>query len=373
MKKIIIILGILLAVGIQTANSENQTEISLLTCSGGDEIFAAWGHSALRVTDKSNSSDLVFNFGLFDFDTPNFSYKFVKGNLKYKLGVHKSNLFIDSYTTDGQQVIEQVLNLSDETETQIIERLKFLYQPENRYYYYSFLDKNCTTELRDLLLNNTSTDFKAAPVATTQRVQINEYLQDKLWLKFGMNLLLGPSLDREINSFETMFLPAYLCNGLTNINVDNASIIAKEIIHNPLEEQEVSYPFLINPLFVFSLLLLVALLVKSSKLQLAYLLVTGLTGLVIFMVWIITDHQELKSNFNLLWCSPLYLLSVFFQWKKKIKLQYYLSGLLQLLILTMAVIWITNMQGLDFAYIIVAITLSVYNFRIIKTGLKVSS
>ncbi len=135
----------------QSSYSGNHLEISILTCSPGDEVYSVFGHSAIRIKDKDQSLDWVYNFGMFDFESPNFTFKFIRGKLKYYLGIQKTKDFLEQYTRQDRLVIEQKLNLSEKQKIQFITRLNFLYRPENRQYYYSFLKKNCSTEIRDLL------------------------------------------------------------------------------------------------------------------------------------------------------------------------------------------------------------------------------
>ena len=97
MKRNIILTLTLLIFGIQNVYPDNNFEISLLTCSSGQESYESWGHSAIRVIDYDNSTDITYNFGVFNFNTPNFYLKFIQGKLKYKLGIHSTNAFIDSY------------------------------------------------------------------------------------------------------------------------------------------------------------------------------------------------------------------------------------------------------------------------------------
>ena len=57
-----------------------RLQISVLTCDAGEDIYTAWGHTAIRVIDSIQGSDYVFNFGTFDFETPFFISKFIKGS-----------------------------------------------------------------------------------------------------------------------------------------------------------------------------------------------------------------------------------------------------------------------------------------------------
>ena len=63
-----------------------QAEISIITVGDGKELNDTWGHSAIRVLDQSNNLDQVYNYGMYDFDTPNFYTKFAQGKLLYDLG-----------------------------------------------------------------------------------------------------------------------------------------------------------------------------------------------------------------------------------------------------------------------------------------------
>ena len=367
MKKLIIILSFLLSLGINNTYSENNIEISLLTCSSGAETFTAWGHSALRIIDKEANIDIVYNFGLFDFDTPNFYLKFIKGKLKYKLGVHDTYHFYNSYFEENRQIIEQKLNLSDENEIKIINRLEYLYRPENRYYYYSFVGKNCTSELRDLILENVETNFENTLTQKSYRDQLNEFLNDKLWVKFGMSLIMGYKIDRNVNKFESLFLPDYLYLGLNDLQTEDHSIVKEEQVYNKVDSSRNTYPFIINPIFIFSLILVLIVILKSNYVQIPLQVILGITGLVILIVSLYTEHTELQYNLNILWINPIYIITAF-QFKNHPKIRKYLSLFLQALILIMIAIWIFGVQQFDLTFLLICSTLTVFNIRIIAAS-----
>lgn len=52
--------------------------ISILTCSPGNELYSLFGHTGIRVVDKANNMDIVFNYGTFDFATQGFYFKFAR-------------------------------------------------------------------------------------------------------------------------------------------------------------------------------------------------------------------------------------------------------------------------------------------------------
>lgn len=324
-KGLLVLVSFLLFYNFSSAN--NSLRISLITCSGGSELYSTFGHSALRVIDSSKNQDIVFNFGLFDFNTPNFYLKFMQGKLNYMLGVQYTQDFIEAYKFDKRGVVEQVLNLTEDQEIKIVERLLYLYQPQFRNYLYSFLFKNCTTELRDLIYDGLNLD--KAPlekkIGKTHRELIDIYVGNMKWTKVGINLLLGSSLDRDITVYESMFLPDNLFDVLGKAESKDGKIVKETIVLNDVKRDpsEGKTPFLLSPVFLFTLLLtlMVASLFVSKLVILDKLLlgVVSVFGIVLPVIVIITDHVELLNNYNLLWCNPVYLivlLSLIYKWRK---------------------------------------------------------
>ena len=57
----------------------DSIRISLLTCAAGEEIYSLFGHTALRYENYTRGTDIVFNYGIFDFSAPNFVLRFTLG------------------------------------------------------------------------------------------------------------------------------------------------------------------------------------------------------------------------------------------------------------------------------------------------------
>jgi hypothetical protein len=66
-------------------NLSVYSEISIITAGPGTELYEAFGHSAIRIKDPVLKLDLIYNYGMFDFDAPNFYSNFTKGKLLYSL------------------------------------------------------------------------------------------------------------------------------------------------------------------------------------------------------------------------------------------------------------------------------------------------
>ena len=353
-KLLLLTIFLVLIGGSIKATGYENSRISLLTCTGGNELYSIFGHSALRVVDDSSGVDIVFNFGLFDFNTPDFYLKFMQGRLNYMLGVQSTSDFMFQYSYEGRGVYEQVLHLSPSQKVEIMDRLTFLYRPENRYYLYSFLFKNCTTELRNIFKNYIQ--FKEGVEEYNFRELINGYVKDSKWTMTGINLLLGSNLDRRISLWEGMFLPDKLFDGLKGFTDD------KELLPRDRKSFVEPTPFLLSPLFFSFILLLLVILsrfVKSMrKIQLGALSLFALLGITLPLIILLTDHVELHANYNLLWCNPLYLvLLVLFPFGAKVSRVFrLLTVLLMAFSLSVIVVWLNGVQGWLPEYVIVVVS-----------------
>src|SRR5688572_8563867 len=127
MKKLtlLLILAYSVCVG-QTARLSAKAEISVITCGPGqDELYTAFGHSAFRVYDPVNEIDWAYNYGVFDFNQPNFYLNFAKGYLYYRLAVQDYQRFEYMYKYFDRYVHEQVLSLTQEQKQKLFDYLEW--------------------------------------------------------------------------------------------------------------------------------------------------------------------------------------------------------------------------------------------------------
>ncbi len=368
MKRVLFIFLILISIPVAKAQEQYQRpEISLLTCSSGDELYSIFGHSALRLRYPDSGKDMVFNFGLFDFNTPDFYTKFIKGQLKYMLGIQTMPGFIEQYKYEGRGVKEQILNLNPEQNDMIVSRLEFLYQPENRYYLYSFLYKNCTSELRDIIYSVTDSnrELLANSAKVTDREQINGYISG--WTKFGINLILGSGLDNEIDLRQSMFLPENLYSVLSlSINGEEPFVKQELVIvpdsQEPGKKDRFLY-YLTNPVpvLIFLLLAVVFLFFRrgcSGWADNLYITLIAILGAVLTVIILITEHRELYSNYNLLWCNPLYFLVVIASWRGWKKTERLLSAISLVFLAILQIVWAQKIQYAEPGFIVIVVTLA---------------
>ncbi len=68
------------------AGGGKMPEVSFIVVEPGPEVFELEGHAALRI-NAGPMSDFMVTYGVFDFDSPNFIYRFVKGDAEYSMGI----------------------------------------------------------------------------------------------------------------------------------------------------------------------------------------------------------------------------------------------------------------------------------------------
>ncbi|MFW6383005.1 MAG: DUF4105 domain-containing protein [Nanoarchaeota archaeon] len=314
-----------------------NAEISLITCSPGtEELYAHFGHSAFRVKDSTTNTDIIFNYGVFDFDTPNFYWKFIKGKLKYKLAVQPAYYFFQMYAREGREVKEEKLILTEEEKSDVIEFLEWNYEPENRYYTYDFFYDNCSSKLWDVVKAQLKTEYVfdlGDYEEKTFRQMLHEYLKNARWAGFGIDIALGLPADKTANFEEQMFLPDYLSDNMKNVQrgakvSGGKSVLGPEkiIVKEKDNKKDISFvgqffnnPVMIAWVFLGLVILLTIFFTHSSRrlFDLVFFSVTGLLGLFFLFLWTGTDHTAMNANLDMLWASPLSAFYAFFLLKNR--------------------------------------------------------
>jgi hypothetical protein len=301
----------------------SNTEISVLTCSPGDQIYSIFGHTAVRVCNPNIGLDAVVNYGLFDFSQESFVYRFVKGETDYMCGVENYSSFLYSYAWRGSGVKATVLDLTDAEKERFIRVLTNDLKPENREYRYNFAYNNCATKIRDIVNFAYSGKCESLqPSEYTFREVIGHYAENYPWYMFSFDICLG---GKDYNTLmtpeEAQFLPEYLDAALNNciINRDGEDIkpnTTQKILINP-ENSTVESTFF-TPLVVACILLVLSLcnLVLGNKfgkgLRIASNIYSGtilftytIIGLLISFLIFFSEHPFTTWNMNLYIFNPL--------------------------------------------------------------------
>ena len=349
-----------------------QAEISVLTIAPGASLNDAFGHSGFRVKDTTGL-DVVFNYGVYDFEAPHFYLKFAQGKLDYLMGANRFTDFYTNYVEENRSIEEQVLNLTQKEKQALYNYLLNNYKPENRRYKYDFFYDNCATRIKDVVLLNVSQPiiFNTPEGYTpkTFRSLIQEKLHWNSWGSLGIDIALGAVIDKQATPEEQMFLPEKIARffEVAKVGKDRALIKSDQVLFQQQESPQTQGFW--SPLLVLSILAIAILYItysdfkkqqRSKWLDATLFGITGGIGIFLLLLWFATDHTATANNYNLLWAFPLNFWVAFLINKNKVKtwVTKYLKLLLVMLCL-MVVHWISGVQVFAFTLIPLLLALAV--------------
>ena len=293
-----------------------EAVVSLLTYTPGEELYQAFGHSCIRIRDDELGLDRLYNFGTFDFDTPNFYLKFARGDLLYELAVGQTSAEINAVAAGGQGVTEVVLNFTEQEKQELFRNLEINLLPENRAYRYDFIFDNCSTRVRDAFERISGQQLSApSKVPRTFRQMLDPYLERIPWTQFGIYLLLGRRVDRVATGREACFLPADLElaveNGVihrANLKLDRISVFAPKGLPRPIPWLRPQWVFWITGILWFSVWYFRKQ-PSSARLSGVYLALIGFAGAFVLVFSLSTRHWVARENLNLIWLFPGHLIA----------------------------------------------------------------
>lgn len=303
-------------------------QISLLTCSPGEELYSTFGHTAIRAKDAATGMDIVFNYGTFDDSDPTkFYWDFTRGLMLYTVSAYPFSDFVEDYRQEQRGVIEQDIQLSCAEKNKIFNALRENVQEQNRHYYYYFHQDNCTTRARDMVVNNTAHPVVVKNILPAKIPSFRNLLHNYLdkghqpWSKFGIDILLGANLDKKVTNQTAMFLPDYLMKGFDSASTGNKPLVGatQTVLSVPSRPEEAPNWFTPFVLFAAIFIFITALSIlkgnSSSTLlrlfDISFFLLLGLLGVLLATLWLIRVDTVCRNNWNLLWALPTHLPVVF--------------------------------------------------------------
>ncbi|WP_318311392.1 lipoprotein N-acyltransferase Lnb domain-containing protein [Flagellimonas crocea] len=308
----------------QAPQLTESSKISLLTCAAGDELYYAFGHSAFRVHDPALGIDVVYNYGTFDFDQPNFYLNFTKGRMIYSLSRRRFEAFLYEYELEKRWVKEQILDLNLDQRNQLLAFFEENYLPENRDYLYDPLLNNCSSITGDILKEQFGDaivfDDSYLEKRYTFRQLVRQFMDVNTWAMFGIDLAFGSPVDRKATVREHMFLPYYAMEQLRHTTLNGKPLVKRERTILDYNEHIQQSFFPLSPLFWFLLILAFTVTItyfdhkhkaRSRWLDFSLLFISGLVGTLLFFLWVATDHTSTPYNYNILWAFPANLFIAF--------------------------------------------------------------
>lgn len=370
----------------------DDLQIGLITCSPGTRVYELFGHTAIRVQSNRYQADLIYNYGIFSFDTPNFLYRFTKGETDYMLGVYEFQDFILSYAARNSEVTEQELNLTPKEKQLLFEALQINSLPENSVYRYNFLYDNCSTRARDIINQHITGQVEYADPGqtTTFRTMIHQCTRNDRWLTLGIDLALGSPIDRPVTYMQQMFLPEVLMQATARARIekpdgDISPLVARTvpILEKSPDRLPPATGFSVTPLFCLSgvllcVVVLTCLEIKHLKMRrwldsLLFLLY-GLVGCVLFFLMFKSTHPATYPNYSAFWVHPFHLLPAIFIWvisAKKMLGYYHFVNFVVLFLFLISWYWIPQQLNVAFIPLILILMVRSASFLWIrKLGIK---
>lgn len=322
----------------------DHIDIYLHTVDRGESIYDNFAHTAIRVHDRSRGSDLVYNWGIFDFSSPvSFVLRFYRGEMLYRLGVYPYRQALAQYRYDARRVWEDKLRLTDDQKRRLLEKLSWNAREENREYLYDFFLDNCSTRPRDYINYALDGEFEKAykdiGLDKTYRVFLNEAYAPNQFIQVSTDLLGNHLLDKSVDAWGAMFHPLELRHYLLELNEGNY-ISTTRVLEDVAERsdpifdgfQVFSFSGLIA-FFVPSLFFFLAVKRKEKSAyfyRLAYrflgivcfvlLTYAAALGLSIFFASISSGVKEARFSFAifLFWPSDFILLPLAWHWMRQL-------------------------------------------------------
>ena len=368
-------------------NLSVYSEISIVTAGPGEALYEKFGHAAIRIKDPVLNLDLIYNYGVFDFNQPNFLLNFADGKMYYVLARYDFKYFLSSYKKEKRWLKQQVLNLNKTEKQELFLYLENNARIENATYPYDPFFNNCASKLKDIttviLKENVVLNSEKIKDKSTLRELMNQEITWNTWGNFGINLITGRILDQERNQLEYTYLPDYLFK-----TIKNGKIKRDHKIINLVKREDVLLDFdeistntsLFNPLAFFTLLALIVVLItvkdiKNQKrtkwLDFIIFFLSGIVGLILTYFWFFSSHKTAPDNYNVLWAFLPNLIVAFIVTKAIAKkwLQKYLIILLVCLTIVL-ILWILELQIFPITAISILLLLGIRYLFLFKYAIK---
>ena len=292
----------------QNVQLSNTAQVSVLTCGTGNELYSLFGHTAIRISDATQNLDIVYNYGAFDFDTPNFVVRFSKGDLQYFVTSSTFQDFLYTYENEQRSVFEQNLNLSAVQKQQLFDQLSATLISDDRFYTYKFIDRNCTTMVVDLVneILGSNVITKVDPTDVTYREVLYPYFDNHFYEQLGTSIIFGTKVDQKATK---IFLPIELYNSIEKTNYEQQPLqkASRTWLSYDNEKQPQSWW---NNVYTYIAALLILVIANRNTANMIFFTIAGLVGTFFMFAGIYSFHGELSNNYNALLFNPALLILV---------------------------------------------------------------
>ncbi len=292
--------------------------VSLLTCSPAAEVWQQYGHTAIRYEDTEQDIDVVFNYGLFDFDTPHFIWRFCLGQTDYIVGAEMYDSFKKEYMERGSSITEQELALTPQEADRLWNLLALNCRPENRTYRYNFFYNNCSTKARDIIYQSLGQPVSVARTdSVSLRTVLHTYNSAYPWASFGIDLLLGTEADRPVPHDLQEFAPLNLEESFARATRSGGELfVSSTTVIQPTTSNVSQRGFPLTPVQLMIVVLLITAIICTLELltghrnwwyDIVLYGTQGVAGLIVAFLFLFSTHPAVNSNVLVIVLNPLVL------------------------------------------------------------------
>jgi len=318
-RRIVLLFFMISAAGFSSAAPllSSRAKISLLTIYPGDELFSAFGHSVFWIYDPATQTDMIYSYGTYDFEQPNFYLNFVRGHLNYLLSTYSMEEQYYSAKYEGRKIVRQELELDSALSQKLHDFLEWNALTENRYYLYDFYLDNCSSRLRDVLLKVAGNTIVFDPTVQSSysfRQWMNQFLGSHPLSALGMNIGLGAPADKVADYMTQMYLPINLQLAFTHAKISGHPLVRSEttILDAPDRKTQQSSAIWLVLLSILTISVLATYFNVNQRLivvlfDTTLFILPILLGSVLALLWFATDHWVCAWNTDLLWANPFCL------------------------------------------------------------------
>lgn len=351
-KKILFALLILISFNgfSQNISLSNQAKVSILTCGLGPESYAMYGHTGIRIQDSLNNLDVVYNYGAFDFSTPNFIGRFIKGDLQYFV---TNGSFIDfyyNYQVENREIIEQELQLNPNQINRLFQQLNHSVYSDERFYTYKFIDRNCTTMVVDKINTILGKEYIKSNTSNQSYREILYPYMTNFYMKLGIQLIFGTKVDKPGTR---LFLPYEFKEAISTTKINGNKIEKSDAKILQVTKPETHFNWF-NSIYSLITVLLFLVLLNKKWIKMSYFIFAGLLGLFFSLVGLYSLHEEILWNYNTLLFNPLLLIFVWY-YKKENRDKTILLGKIILAMLLIYLAYMTTKIHLEIVWPFIAL------------------
>lgn len=358
-----------------------DTTVSFVNFYPGADIYELEGHSVLRL--NMPEGDIAISYGTYDFEQPNFVYRFVKGETDYWVTAIPWDYVVNSYARHNRRIVEHRLNLSSEQKHRLIDLLKDNLKPQNRTYRYNYVKDNCATRPLHMVERAVGDTILLATPETVLagdesfRSIMRYYHKNYPWYQLGIDLALGTGIDYTLDNREKSFAPVVLDRQLIGATAGEKNLVDSVVVINDVAPDagiRPATPWYLTPMSV-SLIILVITIIMTIR-DISHKKVTrwfdaslygifGLAGSVIAFLVFISVHEATSPNIVLLWLNPLCFIPTIFIWINRCKVIIFSYQIVNFVaLIAMLVLAAAGIQVLNIAFypLIIADAIRAFNY-----------